>query len=203
MPMWPARLRMSRVRKTSRTRPGPLCMWKLWPSAVTMPAASWPRCCSTVMPSYSSWWTGLRATTPTMPHMLTRPVPGGALEGGGRNPGFQRSSWQGHHLALEAGALERGLGGLRGLAGGERPRAQARERAALGIEPLGEVDHAGRGDLVAGLLELRLVAEGAYLDGKALQLGRRRLGGHLSRRRGRIGLHGGHRGHLGHRPGEG
>jgi hypothetical protein len=29
----------------------PLCMWKLWPSAVTMPAASWPRCCSTVIPS--------------------------------------------------------------------------------------------------------------------------------------------------------
>jgi hypothetical protein len=29
---------MSRVRKTSRTRPLPLCMWKLWPSAVTMPA---------------------------------------------------------------------------------------------------------------------------------------------------------------------
>ena len=26
-------------------------MWKLWPSAVTMPAASWPRCWSTVMPS--------------------------------------------------------------------------------------------------------------------------------------------------------
>ena len=38
-------------RKTSRTRPRPLCMWKLRPSAVTMPAASWPRCWSTVMPS--------------------------------------------------------------------------------------------------------------------------------------------------------
>ena len=25
---------MSRVRKTSRTSPRPLCMWKLWPSAV-------------------------------------------------------------------------------------------------------------------------------------------------------------------------
>jgi len=38
--------------KTSRTIPGPLCVWKFAPSAVTMPAASWPRCCSTSNPSY-------------------------------------------------------------------------------------------------------------------------------------------------------
>ena len=60
---------MLRVRNTFCTRPGPLYMWKIGPSLVTMPAASWPRCCSSSRPSYSSWLTGVCATTPTMPHM--------------------------------------------------------------------------------------------------------------------------------------
>ena len=42
----PGRARMLRVRKTSRTMPRALCMKHLVPCMVTMPAASWPRCCS-------------------------------------------------------------------------------------------------------------------------------------------------------------
>ena len=38
--------RMLRVRKTSRTIPRAFCMKQLVPCMVTMPAASWPRCCS-------------------------------------------------------------------------------------------------------------------------------------------------------------
>ena len=40
MPYVPGRLRMLRVRNTSRTMPFALYMWKLLPSAVAMPAAS-------------------------------------------------------------------------------------------------------------------------------------------------------------------
>ena len=42
----PAAPRMLRVRNTSRTMPLALCMKNLRSSRVTMPAASWPRCCS-------------------------------------------------------------------------------------------------------------------------------------------------------------
>src|SRR3954468_19979670 len=160
MPMWPTRFRMSRVRNTSRTRPGPLCMWKLWPSAVTIPAASWPRCCRTVMPSYSSWFTGLRATTPTMPHMLGSPK---ASDGGDRAP-VQSGSWQRHHLRGQAALLQfraRRIGGLaRGKRSGTKPCEPARRR----VEALRVVRDAGGGELLARLLELRLVAEGADLD---------------------------------------
>src|SRR5215470_1703578 len=69
MPVAPGSERMSRVRNTSRTIPGPLCMWKVLCSEVTIPAASCPRCCSSSSPSYSSWLTGVFATTPRMPHM--------------------------------------------------------------------------------------------------------------------------------------
>ena len=62
--------RMLRVRNTFCTSPGPLYMWKMGPSLVTMPAASWPRCCSSRSPSYRSWLTGVWATTPTMPHIF-------------------------------------------------------------------------------------------------------------------------------------
>src|SRR5204863_253231 len=55
MPMLPGSERMLRVRNTSRTMPGALCMWKELRSLVTMPAASWPRCCSRSSPSYSGW----------------------------------------------------------------------------------------------------------------------------------------------------
>ena len=70
---------MLRVRNTFCTMPGPLYMWNTGPSPVTMPAASWPRCCSSSSASYSSWLTGVCATTPTMPHMGTLDL----LEGGG------------------------------------------------------------------------------------------------------------------------
>src|SRR4051812_15248707 len=165
MPMWPTRLRMSRVRNTSRTRPGPLCMWKLWPSAVTMPAASCPRCCSTVMPSYSSWFTGLRATTPTIPHIAR--LPSRKRIHGGRDGRLRGPSWQGHDLAVERCALQLGERGFGLVPRLERSRAQAREPAALGVEPLGVMGHAGGGELVALDLELGFVAEGAHLDGKA------------------------------------
>src|SRR5947207_3292667 len=69
MPMLPPRSRMLRVRKTSRTMPGALCMWNTLCSAVTMPAASCPRCCSSNSPSYNSWLTGDWATIPRIPHM--------------------------------------------------------------------------------------------------------------------------------------
>src|SRR5204863_8690549 len=154
MPMWPLRLRMSRVRNTSRTRPRPLCMWKLWPSAVTMPAASCPRCWSTVMPSYSSWLTGLRATTPTMPHMPRGPFPQRELTKLESDPIYSISSWERDDLSVEAGALERGLGGFGGFAGGERARTQPGERATGRVQALGEVHDLGGGELVAGLVEL-------------------------------------------------
>src|ERR1700688_3567393 len=35
-----------------------------------IPAASWPRCCSTVSASYRRWFTGLVPTMPTIPHIL-------------------------------------------------------------------------------------------------------------------------------------
>lgn len=45
-PALPGKARMLRVRNTSRTMPLALCMKNLRPCWVTMPAASWPRCCS-------------------------------------------------------------------------------------------------------------------------------------------------------------
>ena len=42
----PGSARMLRVRNTSFTMPRALCMKHLVPSMVAMPAASWPRCCS-------------------------------------------------------------------------------------------------------------------------------------------------------------
>src|SRR5438552_9937546 len=45
-------------------------MWNTGPSLVTMPAASWPRCCSSNRPSYKSWLTGVCVTAPTMPHIV-------------------------------------------------------------------------------------------------------------------------------------
>ena len=59
------------VRDVFRTRTSPLflCIWKVRPSAVTMPAASCPRCCSTVKPSYNIWFTALLETMPIMPHI--------------------------------------------------------------------------------------------------------------------------------------
>src|SRR5262249_29791382 len=69
MPVAPGSERMFRVRNTSRTIPGPLCMWNILCSEVTIPAASCPRCCSSSRPSYSSWLTGVFATTPRIPHM--------------------------------------------------------------------------------------------------------------------------------------
>src|SRR4051812_8846223 len=74
MPAWPARARMLRVRNTSRTIPLPLSMWNIGPSAVTIPAASCPRCCSTNRPSYRTWLTGLLATTPSIPHIAASVV---------------------------------------------------------------------------------------------------------------------------------
>src|SRR5690349_17302641 len=155
--MWPERLRMSRVRNTSRTSPRPLCMWKLWPSAVTMPAASWPRCCRTVMPSYSSWFTGLRATTPTMPHMLESPL---TRIDGTAGTAIQ-SSWQRHHLGGQAALLQLRGGRVGGLSRGKRPGAQPREPARRRVEALGVMRDAGGRELLARLLELALVAEGA------------------------------------------
>src|SRR5512142_355330 len=153
MPMWPTRLRMSRVRNTSRTSPLPLCMWKLWPSAVTMPAASCPRCCSTVMPSYSSWFTGLRATTPTIPHMVRIPW-----------------SRQRHHLAVEGCGLDRGERLFGSLPRRKWARAQAIQVALV----LHVVRKAQARELVARVLELGLVAEGAHLHREAFQLRLRR-----------------------------
>src|SRR4051794_7157394 len=90
MPAWPVSERMLRVRKTSRTMPPPLCMWNIGPSAVTMPAASWPRCCRTSSPSYSSWLTGLLATTPSIPHIAASVVRNVARYGLG-HPGLDRT----------------------------------------------------------------------------------------------------------------
>ena len=46
MAPWPCKSRIFRVRKTSRTIPLPLCMWKQPFCVVTIPAASCPRCCN-------------------------------------------------------------------------------------------------------------------------------------------------------------
>src|SRR5690606_27940919 len=70
MPMLPRRLSMSRWLNTSRTSPLPRTANSSPPSAVMMPAASWPRCCSTVSASYNCWLTGPRPAIPAMPHML-------------------------------------------------------------------------------------------------------------------------------------
>src|SRR6266581_1103961 len=71
---------MFRVRNTSRTIPGPLCMWNALCSDVTIPAASWPRCCSSSSPSYSSFLTGVFATTPRMPHICAIPPDSSVLQ---------------------------------------------------------------------------------------------------------------------------
>jgi hypothetical protein len=67
--MLPVSLSMCRRWKTSRTRPLFLRMW-MRSSAVTMPAASWPRCCSTVRASYRAWLTAPAPTIPTIPHIF-------------------------------------------------------------------------------------------------------------------------------------
>src|SRR6056297_101663 len=68
MPMLPVSLTMWRRWNTSRTRPLFLRMW-IRSSAVTMPAASWPRCCNTVSASYKAWLTEAVLTIPTIPHI--------------------------------------------------------------------------------------------------------------------------------------
>ena len=61
--------RMLRVRKTSRTMPRALCMKHLVPCIVTMPAASWPRCCSSSKRVVDQLVDRRLEITPTMPHM--------------------------------------------------------------------------------------------------------------------------------------
>src|SRR5665213_2806958 len=70
MPALPASSSMCRCSNTSRTRPVPLREHNRPSNAVMMPAASCPRCCSTVSASYRRWLTGVVPTTPTMPHMF-------------------------------------------------------------------------------------------------------------------------------------
>ena len=98
-------------------------------------------------------------------------------------------SRQRHHAAVEAGALQLRGGLLGGLARREGPRAKAREIPGGRVEPLGVVGHAGGGELPAGLRELRVVPEGAHLDGEALEFRapRGRRSRRLPGRRGRLG----------------
>src|SRR5690606_2141236 len=70
MPTRPCSTLMALALNTSRTRPLSLCTRRRVPSAVAMPAASWPRCWSTVRPSYSWPATLSLPTIPTMPHMM-------------------------------------------------------------------------------------------------------------------------------------
>src|SRR5690606_12107455 len=74
MPTRPSSRRIALASNTSRTRPLPLCTRSWVPLAVAMPAASWPRCWSTVSPSYSAVATSVVATMPMMPHMAGMPV---------------------------------------------------------------------------------------------------------------------------------
>src|SRR5471032_297266 len=52
-----------------------------------IPAASWPRCCSTVSASYRRWLTGLVPTIPTIPHMMRCCSLGPLIRWGARVPG--------------------------------------------------------------------------------------------------------------------
>src|SRR5688500_3286019 len=70
MPTRPCSSAIASTSNTSRTRPLPLCTRSLPPSVVAMPAASWPRCWSTVRPSYNAAATSVVPTMPTMPHMV-------------------------------------------------------------------------------------------------------------------------------------
>src|ERR1700680_4275831 len=70
MPSLPCSASMCCCSKTSRTSPAPLREHSRPSYAVMIPAASWPRCCSTVSASYRRWLTGLVPTIPTIPHML-------------------------------------------------------------------------------------------------------------------------------------
>jgi hypothetical protein len=78
----PSSLDMVRLEKTSLTRPLSLCSKNLRPLVVTMPALSWPRCCSISSPSNSS---GL--TAPCRP--ARKP---GVKRRGGRGSGAGRAA---------------------------------------------------------------------------------------------------------------
>ena len=54
--------------KLSPTRPSGAWLWKCWPSKLTMPAASWPRCCRACRPSAVSAAASGTSQTPKTPH---------------------------------------------------------------------------------------------------------------------------------------
>src|SRR5690348_14770154 len=145
MPTRPASSAIDSASNTSRTRPLPLWTRSLPPSAVAMPAASWPRCCSTVSPSYSWAATSLWPTIPTMPHMC-----GVSLLRLRMRADDARDSQPGLHLRLQLV----GFGAIR-----DRADAHAGQRALVGLDGFGEGAEAGGASAIAQRVRIGGIAE--------------------------------------------
>src|SRR5690606_27403029 len=134
------------------------------PWLVAMPAASWPRCWSTVRPSYRRAATSVVPTMPTMPHMG-----GSSGSGWGDGSGVRPDEAVDAEARLHAGLQLLGLG-----AGGDRTGLHPGQAAAVGLHAFGEGPDAGRAQAVAQRIGLRRVAEGAQLHREAGAAGGRR-----------------------------
>src|SRR5690606_9601495 len=143
MPTPPCSRRMLRSSNTSRTRPLPLCTRRVVPEAVAMPAASWPRCWSTVRPSCSAGATPVVPTMPMMPHMEVCPVAGWSWYGR-----TQASGVRAHH-AVDLGLfLDLRLQPLRFRAADHRPGLDPGQHATIGVDGVGERREAERAHAV-------------------------------------------------------
>src|SRR5690606_22439961 len=139
MPTRPSSSAIEAASNTSRTRPLPLCTRRRVPLPVAMPAASCPRCCSTVRPSYSAAATSVVPTMPMMPHIRVLPGLLGAVGSGMRA-----------HEAVDAEARLHPCLELLGFgAGGDRTGLDAGQAALVGAHRLGEGSDAGAAKAVS------------------------------------------------------
>src|SRR5690606_12822066 len=161
MPTRPSSSRIVRASNTSRTRPLPLCTRSWVPLAVAMPAASWPRCWSTVSPSYSAVATSVVATMPMMPHMMRFPLLWRVAKWwrDGRRSRMRADD------AVEARAgLELRLEPLGVLAGRHRAGLDPGQAPLVGVHGVGECSHAQVAQAIAQAGGIGGAAEGANLD---------------------------------------